>query len=92
MYIYIVVLTMGLMPLFSILAEATVIGSHAGMLHLVGKWFAFWAVGVRLFLAGLRQSIQPRYTAEAIFGLGKELRSRSFRSLDSRICQFLSWD
>jgi hypothetical protein len=34
---------------------------------LVGKWFAFWAVGVRLFLAGVRQMAQPEFTAKTIF-------------------------
>lgn len=29
---------------------------------LVGKWFVFWS-------AGLRQMLQPRYTAEKILGL-----------------------
>lgn len=36
---------------------------------LVAKWFVFWMVGVRLLLAGLRQIIQPRYTAEQILGI-----------------------
>ena len=39
---------------------------------LVGEWFAFWSVGVRLLLAGLRQIIQPRYTAEVILSLKSE--------------------
>jgi hypothetical protein len=34
---------------------------------LVGRWFVFWGVGVRLLLAGIRQVIQPRFTAEKIF-------------------------
>jgi hypothetical protein len=34
-------------------------------MELVGKWFVFWAaVGVRLGLAGLRQILQPSFTAE----------------------------
>jgi hypothetical protein len=33
------------------------------------KWMAFWAVGVRLGLAGLRQVVNPRFTAQAIFGV-----------------------
>jgi hypothetical protein len=36
---------------------------------LVGKWFAVWAGGVRLFMAGLRQQIRPRLTSEGIFGI-----------------------
>jgi hypothetical protein len=39
------------------------------VMPLIGKWFVFWGVGVRIFLAGLRQSIQPRYTAEKILGI-----------------------
>jgi hypothetical protein len=69
MYLYIVILLMGLMPLFSVIVEFVAGGAQAGMLHLVGKWFVFWSVGARLFLAGLRQSVQPRFTAEKIFEL-----------------------
>jgi hypothetical protein len=72
MYLYIVVLLMGVLPLFSVFVEAFAGGAHADTLHLVGKWFVFWSVGVRLFLAGLRQSVQPRYTAEKIFELEKD--------------------
>ena len=39
------------------------------MMFLVGRWWTFWAVGVRLFIAGLRQVTQPRFTAEEIFGI-----------------------
>jgi uncharacterized protein DUF6790 len=38
------------------------------VLSLVGRWWAFWAVGVRLFVAGLRQVIEPQFTAKEIFG------------------------
>jgi hypothetical protein len=37
--------------------------------QIVGKWFVFWAVGVRLLMAGIRQIVQPRYTAETILGV-----------------------
>lgn len=36
---------------------------------LAAKWFAFWACGVRLVLAGVRQTLGPQFTAETIFGL-----------------------
>jgi hypothetical protein len=36
-------------------------------LALMGKWFIFWAVGLRLFIAGLRQVINPLFTAKEIF-------------------------
>ena len=34
---------------------------------LVGKWWVFWACGVRLFIAGVRQVAQPQFTAAEIF-------------------------
>lgn len=32
-----------------------------------GRWFIFYAVGIRLFLAGIRQTFKPAFTAKAIF-------------------------
>lgn len=32
-----------------------------------GKWFVFWAVGIRLFLAGIRQAAKPLFTLKEIF-------------------------
>lgn len=36
-------------------------------MFLVGKWFVFWSVGIRLLIAGIRQVLQPSFTAESIF-------------------------
>ena len=71
MYYTIVALLMFAFPVLSIAYEATM---HAPQLlmPLVGKWFVFWSVGVRLFLAGTRQVIQPKYTAQVILGLKSE--------------------
>ena len=33
----------------------------------LGKWFIFYAVGCRLFLAGIRQVTKPAFTAKEIF-------------------------
>jgi hypothetical protein len=72
MYAYIVVAFMIAFPAASILAEI-LLGNHMGLcVALAGKWFVFWTVGVRLFVAGLRQMIQPRYTAETILGIKGE--------------------
>jgi hypothetical protein len=45
------------------------LGRGAALMGALAKWFAFWAVGVRLGLAGLRQALNPRFTAETIFGV-----------------------
>jgi uncharacterized membrane protein HdeD (DUF308 family) len=39
------------------------------MIVLIGKWYVFWAAGVRLFIAGVRQIVQPKFTSEKIFGI-----------------------
>ncbi len=35
--------------------------------ELLGKWFIFSAVGLRLFVAGMQQAIKPQFTAKEIF-------------------------
>jgi uncharacterized protein DUF6790 len=73
MYVLIVITLMLALPLISIVAQ--IILTDHGALHgastlaVTAKWYVFWAVGMRLSLAGLRQIIQPRYTAETILGL-----------------------
>ena len=73
MYVPMVIALMLALPLISIAAQ--IILTDHGALHgaaylaVVAKWYVFWAVGVRLSLAGLRQIIQPRYTAETILGM-----------------------
>ena len=58
--------------LFVLPAAAVVIEHLAGtapLMPLFGKWFTFFAVGVRLFLAGIMQTFNPAFTAEKIFGV-----------------------
>ena len=73
MYLFIVIALMLALPLISIVAQILLTDhgalQSASYLVVVAKWYVFWAVGVRLSLAGLRQIIQPRYTAETILGL-----------------------
>jgi hypothetical protein len=69
MYILTIVLLMFVFPILSILTELFIFHSSAGIILLIGKWFVFWAIGIRLFTAGLRQAIRPQFTAEEIFGI-----------------------
>jgi hypothetical protein len=73
MYIPMVIALMLALPLISMVAQIFLTDhgalQAASYLAVVAKWYVFWAVGVRLSLAGLRQIIQPRYTAETILGL-----------------------
>jgi hypothetical protein len=44
-------------------------GNDATWIVLLGGWMTFWAAGVRLSLAGLRQIGNPRFTAQKLFGM-----------------------
>jgi hypothetical protein len=69
MYLISVILLLAVLPAASILIEALRAGGGADLLLLIGKWFVFWVVGVRLFIAGVRQVVQPQFTAENIFAV-----------------------
>lgn len=69
MYIVLVVLVMLVFPVISVINERCFLASHSSLVFLVGKWFVFWSVGIRLTSAGARQIINPKYTAETILGL-----------------------
>ncbi len=68
-YALIVLALMLILPIASSLLEVFLDNHGIFALSVFLKWFVFWPVGVRLLLAGLRQIIQPRYTAETILGL-----------------------
>lgn len=69
MYFAIVILLLFIFPAASVIAERAFSAHSASIVFLTGRWFVFWAVGVRLCIAGARQVIQPQYTAEEIFGI-----------------------
>jgi hypothetical protein len=52
-------------PIVSIVTEMAV--RHGDLLFVLSKWFVFWACGVRLFIAGVRQPMNPTFTASTIF-------------------------
>ena len=69
MYFVQVILLLLIIPVASVTTEAVLSRHTVNIILLIGRWFAFWAVGVRLFIAGARQVVQPRFTAEEIFGI-----------------------
>ncbi len=71
MYYAVVATFMFALPLLSIFVEAGTSHMAVGAL-LACKWFVFWAMGWRLLLAGIRQVVQPAYTAREILGLKDE--------------------
>jgi hypothetical protein len=66
-YFVTVALLLLVAPVGSLVVEALAGRQPPDLMFLIGKWFVFWAGGVRLFLAGLRQIFQPAFTARTIF-------------------------
>jgi hypothetical protein len=69
MYLAAVILTLLILPAASVAIEAMMHPGAAPLMALIGKWFTFWAVGVRLFLAGVMQTFRPQFTAHSIFAI-----------------------
>ena len=65
LYFSVVLLLMLIFPVISIVIDSG--NQHIILIALIGKWFVFWAIGLRLFTAGLRQAIKPAFTAKDIF-------------------------
>lgn len=90
MYLALIALLLLILPVASIAVERTLTAPSVGVVFLVGKWFVFWSVGVRLFVAGVRQILQPRFTAEEIFAIRDPgsfaiVREVGFANLSMRI-------
>jgi hypothetical protein len=71
LYLISILLFMLLLPTGCIFWEYIIRRAAFGW-PLTGKWFLFWAVGVRLFIAGIRQATNPAFTAKEIFHLSGE--------------------
>jgi hypothetical protein len=72
MYLAIVLLLLFVFPVISIFVEIIGFHSSVGIVPLIGKWFVFWGVGVRLLTAGVSQIVRPEFTAKAILGMASE--------------------
>ncbi|MDQ8700319.1 DUF6790 family protein [Hyphomicrobium sp. LHD-15] len=70
MYLAIVVLLMGVLPIASVVLEMA-LAPGADLFLLIGKWFVFWAIGIRLLIAGVSQVSKPQTTAN-ILGMKDE--------------------
>lgn len=65
-YFIVVSLLTFIVPLAAFITEH-VVNNAILSFELFGKWFIFSAVGLRLFLAGIRQIAKPGFTAREIF-------------------------
>jgi hypothetical protein len=56
-----------LIPAIGLTIEVLTNKNEVFSISLFGKWFIFSAVGLRLFLAGIKQTTNPAFTAKEIF-------------------------
>lgn len=66
-YIIVVLALTFVLPLICSLIEIITNKDIFFSFALAGKWFIFSAVGLRLFLAGIKQTTDPAFTAKEIF-------------------------
>lgn len=67
LYLYSTLLLMLILPVVSVVIDNMTHSQQYHIMYLIGKWFVFWAIGLRLLTAGLRQVTKPAFTAEEIF-------------------------
>ena len=80
MYLLSIILLLLVLPILSIAVEL-VAHTSTDLVFLIGKWFVFWAGGVRLFIAGIRQAAKPAFTASEIFELTDKGAEKIVREL-----------
>jgi len=67
MNIALVILVMVVCPALCVASEAAMSHHAVSIFALAAKWFVFWLIGIRQFTAGVRQALQPGFTAREIF-------------------------
>lgn len=68
MYKLLIILLMVVLPIAGVVFDLLRTGGTIDLWSSVGNWFVFWAVGVRLFTAGISQIIRPQFTSQSILG------------------------
>jgi len=66
-YIIVVSVLTFVLPAACTVTELITGNNTATVFATAGKWFIFSAVGLRLFLAGIKQTTDPAFTAKEIF-------------------------
>ena len=68
-YIIVVSILTFILPLLCSVGQILIDKDTLFSVGLIGKWFIFSAVGLRLFIAGIKQTTDPAFTAKEIFHL-----------------------
>lgn len=89
-----VILFFYILPVMSIIINL-MIGEEKFIAETIVKWVVFWGVGLRLFTCGLKQALQPSFTANDIFGSYDEkaypiVRELGFANICTGLCGTIS--
>lgn len=68
-YIVVVSVLTFILPLVCSAGQILMCKNTSFSFGLIGQWFIFSAVGLRLFIAGIKQTTDPAFTAREIFHL-----------------------
>jgi hypothetical protein len=66
LYLYYVIAVMLVLPVACIVLERSRTEKAGELWETIGKWFVFWALGVRCLTAGISQSLHPGFTASLL--------------------------
>ncbi len=61
-FLYYIISLLLILPLASLFIESRLKRGEKFTFELAMKWFVFWAVGIRLFSAGITQILHPAFT------------------------------
>lgn len=89
-----IILFFYILPAISIIINL-MSGEDKFIADTIVKWCVFWCVGLRLFTCGLKQALQPSFTANDIFGAYDEkaypiVRELVFANICTGICGIVS--
>jgi hypothetical protein len=68
-YLAVVLGLMVILPIATFVVERSLATNIHDSWETLFRWFIFWGIGVRLLVAGIRQVVQPSFTARDIFHL-----------------------
>jgi hypothetical protein len=89
-----VILFFYILPAISIIINF-MSGEEKFIAETIVKWVVFWGVGLRLFTCGLKQALQPSFTANDIFDSYDEkaypiIKELGFANICTGLCGIIS--
>lgn len=76
-----------IVPVTATMVDYYLFAGSNDLISIAFKWFVFSGIGLRLLSAGIKQAVQPQYTAQEIFDMFNENANPIIRELGfANIC------